>query len=185
MLRQSLTVLLLAWASLAAADATVPICYGYGCNVQAQIRFSDSQLREVGQQLAVAVDPAEERKMLAAVIGRLYAWAGEQSDIRNDRGGNYADGHAPGKMDCIDHSTSTTRLLRLLETRGSLRWHRVLEPDARNWVLVIPVHYSAVIEEKAAGDGARFVVDSWFVDNGQAAVILPLGEWKGGAGPDV
>jgi hypothetical protein len=185
MLRQSLPVLLLAWASLAAADATVPICYGYGCNAQAQIRFSDSQLREVGQQLAVAVDPAEERKMLAAVIGRLYAWAGEQSDIRNDRGGNFADGHAPGKMDCIDHSTSTTRLLRLLETRGSLRWHRVLEPDARNWVLVIPVHYSAVIEEKAAGDGARFVVDSWFVDNGQAAVILPLGEWKGGAGPDV
>ena len=35
MLRQSLPVLLLAWASLAAADATVPICYGYGCNAQA------------------------------------------------------------------------------------------------------------------------------------------------------
>jgi hypothetical protein len=57
-------VLLLAWAGLAAADATVPICYGYGCIAQAQIRFSDRQLREVGQQLAVAVDPAEERKML-------------------------------------------------------------------------------------------------------------------------
>ena len=185
MLRNSLSALLLAWAGLAMADVNVPICYGYGCNAQAQIRFSDGQLREVAQQMAVAVDPAEERKMLAAVIGRLYAWAGEQSDIRNDRGGNYADGHAPGKMDCIDHSTSTTRLLRLLETRGSLRWHRVLEPDARNWALVIPVHYSAVIEEKAAGEGARFVVDSWFVDNGQAAVILPLGEWKEGAGPDV
>jgi hypothetical protein len=183
--RLGLSVLLLAWAGLAAADATVPVCYGYGCIAQAQIRFSEMQLREVGQQLAVAVDPAEERKMLAVAIGRLYAWAGEQSDIRNDRGGNYADGHAPGKMDCIDHSTSTTRLLRLLETRGSLRWHRVLEPEARNWALVVPVHYSAVIEQKAAGEGARFVVDSWFVDNGQAAVILPLGEWREGAGPDV
>ena len=185
MLRHRLLALLLAWAGLAAAEATVPICYGYGCNAQAQIRYSERQLREVSRQLAVAVDPAEERKMLAAAIGRLYGWAGEQSDIGNDRAGNYADGHAPGKMDCIDHSTSTTRLLQLLETRGSLRWHRVLEPDARNWALVIPVHYSAVIEEKAAGDGVRFVVDSWFVDNGQAAVILPLDEWKGGAGPDV
>ena len=185
MLRRVLPALLLAWAGVAAADATVPICHGYGCNAQVRIHYSDRQLREVGQQLAVAVDPAEERKMLSAAIGRLYGWAGEQSDVRNDRGGNYADGHAPGKMDCIDHSTSTTRLLRLLETRGSLRWHRVLEPEARNWALVIPVHYSAVIEQKSAGEGARFAVDSWFVDNGQAAVILPLDEWKEGAGPDV
>ena len=35
------------------------------------------------------------------------------------------------------------------------------------------------------GEAARFVVDSWFVDNGQPAVILPLAEWKKGAGPDV
>jgi hypothetical protein len=39
----------------------------------------------------------------------LYGWAGEQSDIHN-RGGNYADAGI-GRMDCIDHSTSTTRLL--------------------------------------------------------------------------
>ena len=82
--------------------------------------------------LLAAVNAAEERKLLGGAIGRLYGWAGEQSDIRNDRGGNYADGGVPGKMDCIDHSTSTTRLLRLLEARGDLRWHRVLEPEARN-----------------------------------------------------
>jgi hypothetical protein len=51
--------------------------------------------------------------------------------------------------------------------------------------LYFPVHYSAVIEELADGEAARFVVDSWFVDNGQPAVILPLDEWKKGAGPDV
>ena len=36
-----------------------------------------------------------------------------------------------------------------------------------------------------ADDGERFVVDSWFVNNGEPAVILPLDEWKKGAGPDV
>ena len=76
--------------------------------------------------------------MLAVAIGELYGWAGEQSEIGNDRGGNYADGDAPGKMDCIDHSTTTTRLLRLLEARGWLRLHRVLEPEVRNWALVFP-----------------------------------------------
>ncbi len=185
MIRRCLSLLILAWAGLVAADELVPICYGYGCIAEAEVRFSDAQLRDVGRQLSVAVDAAEERKLLAVAIGELYGWAGQQSDIRNDRGGNYADGHSPGKMDCIDHSKSTTRLLKLLEARGSLRWHRVLEPEVRNWALVFPAHWSAVIEEKTGGEALRFVVDSWFVDNGQPAVILPLAEWKQGAGPDV
>ena len=180
-----LLALLFVWAGGAAADADVRICYGYGCIAEAEVRFSDAQLRDVSRQLSVAVDAAEERKLLAVAIGELYGWAGQQSDIRNDRGGNYADGHSPGKMDCIDHSKSTTRLLKLLEARGSLRWHRVLEPEVRNWALVFPAHWSAVIEEKTGGEAQRFVVDSWFVDNGQPAVILPLAEWKQGAGPDV
>jgi len=185
MIRHCLAVLIFLCAGAAAADETVPICYGYGCIAQAQVHFSEAQLREIGRQLAVAVDAENERKLLAVAIGELYGWAGQQSDIRNDRGGNYADGHAPGKMDCIDHSTSTTRLLRLLEARGYLRWHRVQEPEVRNWALVFPAHWSAVIEEKKDDEAQRFVVDSWFVDNGQPAVILPLVEWKEGAGPDV
>ena len=180
-----LLALLFVWAGGAAADTNVRICYGYGCIAEAEVRFSDAQLREVGRQLSVAVDAAEERKLLAVAIGEFYGWAGQQSDIRNDRGGNYADGHSPGKMDCIDHSKSTTRLLKLLQARGNLRWHRVLEPEVRNWALVFPAHWSAVIEEKTGGEAQRFVVDSWFVDNGQPAVILPLAEWKQGAGPDV
>ena len=186
MFRRFLSALMVVWAGAVAADEVVPICYGYGCIAQAQIKFSDVQLREIGRQLAVAVDAENERKLLAVAIGELYGWAGQQSDIGNDRGGNYADGHAPGKMDCIYHSQSTTRLLKLLEVRGLLRWHRVQEPEVRNWALVFPAHWSAVIEEKKAdGEAPRFAVDSWFVDNGQPAVILPLAEWKEGAGPDV
>jgi hypothetical protein len=184
--RHGFVALLLCFAGLsAAAEETVPICHGYSCIAQAEIRYSEAHLREIAVVLAAAVDAAVERKILADVIGKLYGWAGEQSDIRNDRGGNYADAGIPGRMDCIDHSTSTTRLLRLLEARGLLRWHRVAEPDKRYFAFVFPSHWSAVIEERAPGAGARFVVDSWFVDNGQPAVILPLAEWKEGAGPDV
>ena len=168
------------------ADETVRICHGYGCLAQADIRYTEGQLGQVRRMLFAAVDAESERSILAEVMGRLYGWAGEQSDIHNDRGGNYADGHVAGKMDCIDHSTSTTRLLKVLEERDYLRWHRVLAPVVRNVATVFFVHWTAVIEEKAAAEEAkRFAVDSWFVDNGQPAVILPLDEWKKGAGPDV
>ena len=175
----------LCWTlSAALADEVVPVCYGYGCLVQTEIRYSAARLAEIGSRLALAVDAANEREILAAAVGQLYAWAGEQSAIRNDRGGNLADAGVPGKMDCIDHSTSTTRLLQLLERRGMLRFHRVAgEPEVRYWLFVFPAHYAAVVEE--TDGGARFVVDSWFVDNGEPAVILPLEEWKNGAGPDV
>ncbi len=167
------------------ADERVEICHGYGCLVQVDVAYSDGQLGEIRRLLFSAVDAVGEREMLALAIGRMYAWAGQMTDIRNDRGGNLADAGVPGKMDCIDHSTSTARLLRLLDARGYLRWHRVVGIEVRNWAYLFPAHYSAVIEEKEGGEAARFVVDSWFVDNGQPAVILPLDEWKKGAGPDV
>lgn len=181
--------------TLSAGEA-LPICHGYGCVAQADIRYSEAQLDALRQQLFSAVDAAAERKMLALVLGQLYRWAGEQSAIHNDKGGNYADAHAPGKMDCLDHSTSTTRLLKMLENRGYLRWHRVLAPEPRYLLGLIASHWSAVIEEMTEevtekmrdverGEAARFVVDSWFVDNGEPAVILPLADWKKGAGPDV
>lgn len=180
-----LVVVLLALAGPAHADERVTICHGYGCLVQEPVGFSEGQLGEIRRLLFVAGDAAGERRQLAEAVGRLYGWAGQQSDIRHDRGGNYADEGVSGRMDCIDHSTTTTRLLRLLEARGYLRWHRVREPVMRSIALVFAPHHSAVIETIGDGEVESFAVDSWFVDNGQPAVILPLADWKKGAGPDV
>jgi hypothetical protein len=200
-----LSALLLAVAAAncaARAEETVVICYDYGCVSQARIRYSDAQLAAVRHLLAGAQDAARERLRVALVIGRLYSWAGSQSPIHNDRGGDYADDAADGRMDCIDHAQSTTRLLRMLEARGWLRFHRVLAP-ARRTRYFVTQHFSAVVQENAAarrttlvagtnapqvgdeGSGARFVIDTWFLDNGMPAVVLPLDDWMNGAGPDV
>lgn len=168
----------------AVADETVSICHGYGCAVLAEVRYGDENLEDVQRMLFATSGAENERQTLASVIGLFYHWAGEQTEIHNDRAGNFNDDNLPGRMDCIDHATTTTRLLRLLETRGYLRWHRVLEPEVRDVATVLFVHWSAVIEERES-PGLRFAVDSWFVDNGLPAVILPLDEWKKGAGPDV
>jgi len=179
-----LAILALALAGMADAGQRVGVCHEYGCLVQEEVDYTDGQLAEIGRLLAAARGAAEERALLAQAIGRLYAWAGEQTAIRHDKGGNRADGNTPGRMDCIDHSTTTTRFLQLLEARGDLRWHRVKKPAVRRFALVFPAHYSAVIETTGEAP-ERFAVDSWFVDNGQPAVILPLRDWKKGAGPDV
>ena len=199
----------------ARAGAEVSICYNYGCVREDTVQFHDAMLVRLGERLASARTAAEERERLAEAIGRLYRVAGTQTPVGADRAGNFLDAEAHGRMDCIDHSTSTTRLLELVEGRGGLRFHRVVEPARRTRLIL--QHFSAVIEvltveeriarmppgEALAGcncteggqvieaaDGAdrpgeRYVVDSWFVDNGEPAVVLPLAEWLKGGGPNV
>lgn len=198
----ALFLVLAAVPCAARAEDTVVICYNYSCASQARIRYSDAQLAAVRHLLAGAQDAARERMRLALVVGQLYSWAGRLSPIHNDRGGDFADDAADGRMDCIDHAQSTTHLLRMLEARGWLRFHRVLEPGRRTRFFVTQ-HFSALVQENAAagrgtsatgtstaqvgdaGSAARFVIDTWFLDNGMPAVVLPLDDWMNGAGPDV
>ncbi|WP_363323665.1 hypothetical protein [Accumulibacter sp.] len=182
-----LPALLLLGAAPFATAAAVDVCYNYGCLAQAEVNYSDRQLAQLQAFLAAARDAADERARLSPVIGWLLGWAGEQSPISADRGGNVADQGVDGRMDCIDHATTTTRLLRLLEGRGWLRFHRVLEPEYRVRYL-FQVHYAALIEEirpavqesREGGAPARYVVDSWFRDNGQPAVVIALPRWLAG-----
>ena len=160
----------------------VTICYNYGCYARAPVDFGATQLEALHRQLAAAADAAAERGAIAAVIGRMYAIAGEQTPIWRDKGGNYADGGENGKMDCIDHSTNTSAFLRLLQARGWLKYHEVLEPRMRTRFLFAE-HWSAIIRERETK--AVFVVDSWFFDNGQPAAVLPLDDWLAGKSPRV
>jgi hypothetical protein len=192
--------LLLAAATAAIADtaATVKVCHDYGCLIEEEAHYAADQLAQVRDLLGAAGSAAEERDRLSQAVGWLLGWAGQQTPIAADRGGNVADAGVHGRMDCIDHSTTTTRLLRLLENRGWLQFHRVLEPVRRIRYLVA-VHFSAQIEALApapeerqplaaepdnAAEPARFVVDSWFRDNGQPAVVLPLANWLDGEGEE-
>jgi len=181
---------LLLCALTAGAAERISVCFNYGCLTQTEVVFSDEQLRELGLLLGEAQDAAQERAAISVAVGRLLGWAGEQSPISADRGGNYADDAVYGRMDCIDHSTTTTRLLRMMESQGMLRYHRVLEPLLRHRLLIFD-HFAALIEESEqaapAAEGAtpgRYVVDSWFFDNGQPAAVMPLANWQAGESPN-
>jgi hypothetical protein len=163
-----------------AKDWPVEVCFNYGCQSRATVVFSEAFLAGLTH---TGSDAQSERQWLSEAIGKMYQEAASQSPIGADKGGNYADEAVYGKMDCIDHSRTTTRFLQLLAARGMLYWHVVKQIETRHLWLIFARHDSAVIEEKASGQ--RYVVDSWFVDNGQPAVILPLEAWKKGAGPNV
>ena len=219
------------WSGVAHADESVAVCFNYGCAGTAPVHFAAARLEPVRAVLGAAGDAPGEREALARAVGLLYRVAGEHSPIAADRAGNFRDQGAEGRMDCIDHSTTTTRLLQLIEARGWLRFHRVLPPARRTRFIF--QHFSAVIEEiepradapvlpaaapvpdhvplllalcdcpdvfadvapapapvtvpspPASQVGERFAVDSWFVDHGDPAVVLPLAEWLKGEGPNV
>jgi hypothetical protein len=196
---------LLAAAAPSSAGETISVCYNYGCLAQSEVHYGEEQLARVESLLGGARNAADEREKLSLAIGWLLGWAGRQTPIAADRGGNTADDGVYGRMDCIDHATTDTRLLRLLEARGWLRFHRVLEPVWRVLYLV-QVHHAAQIEEivdaevavdrqptagvgNPAGDAsaepARYVVDSWFGDNGQPALVIDLQRWLDGQGDEV
>ena len=173
----NLLLALSAWVAPAAHADEVTICYNYGCHAKAQVNFSEAQLAPLQRLLAEAADAAAERKAISLVIGRMYAIAGEQTPVWRDKGGNFADNGESGQMDCIDHSTNTHVFLSLLELRGWLRFHDALEPIRRVRFLVA-VHWSALIRDRQARH--EYAVDSWYVDNGRPALIIPVDDWRDG-----
>lgn len=193
-------LILLFWLAggMASAEESIDVCYNYGCKQEAVARFSEQQLQTLAGMLRSPSSAAEERNALANVVGQLYYWAGQQTPVWADKGGNTSDDGVNGAMDCIDHSTTTTRFLKMLERRGLLRYHEVADIAYRRRFLLFD-HFSAEIKElprplsaslvdvgMAEGEKPqRYVVDSWFVNNGEPAVIFPLENWMAGASPKV
>lgn len=126
-------------------------------------------------------DAATERETLRHAIGLLESIMGPKTGTAQDKAGTFGNGAWPGQLDCNDETTNTTSYLRLMLADGLLRYHRVLDTTTRGGFLIFGRHSSAVIQELASGE--KFAVDSWFYDNGQPAMVLPLQTWSGGWKP--
>ena len=165
----------------AAAAEEVAICFDYGCSERSIVRYSPLQLGQIQGQFLDADSPAAERAAIARAVAWLYFYAGMQSPIWRDRGGNFDDDDSqPGRMDCIDHSTNTTTYLRLIERHGWLKFHAVGERVMRGRML--SEHWAARVVERASRE--EWVIDTWFLDPGLPASVFPLKVWLDGAYPD-
>lgn len=178
---QAWLILVLLCSGLAAQADEVRICYNYDCAVTARVDLRAYQLRAARRLLLRATDAVEEREAISLVIGLFEVVAGRQTPTWADKGRNADDDGVDGRMDCIDESANATRYLNLLESKGWLKFHHVLE-SVKRAPLLVNDHWAARIAEKKTG--REFAVDSWFFDNGQPAFVVPLDEWLAGAEPD-
>lgn len=172
--------LLLLSASLAAAAFERPppeilICYNYSCNRTAHVRPSiEDWGRVVAPFKPAAHSPQEERQMIRRAIALLEQIAGEQTPTYRDRGRNPIVDAWPGQMDCIDESINTARYLELLQQRGLLRWHTVVERAYRA-PFMLDQHWAGQIVELQTDK--RYAVDSWHLDNGNPPYIQAISDW--------
>ncbi|MBY0346443.1 MAG: hypothetical protein K2P98_06220 [Neisseriaceae bacterium] len=160
---------------------TLPICYQYGCKIEQNIQIPNTILAQVQADFAEVESAEQERQALALALRVLYLFAGSITPISVDKGGNFHDGTAIGRMDCIDHSSNTTTFLTYLANHNLLRFHQVGKKAFRApWIL--NSHYAAQLVEIA--DGSAWVVDTWFKDFGELAVIVPYDLWHAGYEPN-
>lgn len=150
-------------------------CYDFRCKSTQEIRFSDSQwgqIRAIFNTQVLNLD--HEKQAIRVAIAAMERFSGEISGTHLDKGGNYPGYDIARQMDCIDESTNTFQYLSALQQLDLLKWHRV-EPKQRR-IVWFATHWTAVISEQESG--RRFVVDSWYQDNGEMPFVQPLDDWQ-------
>lgn len=158
------------------------ICFGGGCAGVAKAVIDDAAWAPIAQLFVPASESAaQERERVSRAIGLLEQIVGLQTGTSEDRAGTFVDIRYQHQLDCNDEAANTKTYLKLLQQAGYLQFHDIIDTKTRGFFLNGWPHTTAAIEEKA--DGARFAVDAWFYDNGHAAVIVPLAQWKTGWKP--
>ena len=163
------------WARASPIYHNIPICHGFGCNIESMVSLSISEWRSVsGWFKANASDPSTERDQIRQAIGWMEVLVGRHGPGREDRGLDLKHvAYRTGQMDCIDESINTTTYLKLFEQQSLLRWHRVVERIQRR--ALFDAHWASQIEEIQTGD--RYVIDSWFQNNGLLPNVQKTEDW--------
>lgn len=159
---------------------TLSVCYHANCFKKVTLKVSSNTHSQVGAFFSSITSATEEREAIRHAVRKLYLEAAKYSPIASDRGGNFNDTSADGRMDCVDHSRNDTTFLTYLQQQGWLSYHRVGEIVWRN-PLIINLHYASQVIDINTGNS--WVVDTWFLDFGELAIVIPYEQWKSGYSP--
>jgi hypothetical protein len=158
------------------------ICYAYGCKQSARVQLSPAQwgrIRDVF--LPRPSDAAGERACIALAIGIMESIVGPLTGTDGDIGGSLQGAFRKNQMDCEDEAVNTCTYLIMMENDGLITYHDIYKPTMRAFVVMGWPHVATVIKDKQTSE--RFVVDSWFGDNGHPAYVVPYKKWKSGWKP--
>lgn len=167
------------------SPAGFSVCSQHDCRTRVQVSLDPPSWARIERRfIPLAASAAEERAQVAGAIGLMEQLVADVADTHHDKGGDFNGLGEPGsQLDCVDESVNTTTYLTLFQQQGLLRRHRVLHRTSRGYLFFGGwPHFTAVIEDRDTGK--VWVVDSWFRDNGAAADILPVGQWRKGWSPE-
>jgi len=177
--RRSFQILLTLWALVLAGEASaqeIEICYNFSCKTRQTVTLSQTEWHSIiGWFYPGATSATVEREQLRRAIGWMEVVVGRHTPTHRDKGLNLEKNpNFPGQLDCIDESLNVTTYMHLFESQGHLRWHHVMDRAYRSDGF--DSHWAGQLQEVATGE--RFVIDSWFQDNGMLPYIARSAEWE-------
>lgn len=177
--RRSFHILLTLWALVLAGEASaqeIEICYNFSCKTRQTVTLSQTEWHSIiGWFYPGATSAAGEREQLRRAIGWMEVVVGRHTPTHHDKGLNLEKNpNFPGQLDCIDESLNVTTYMHLFESQGHLRWHHVMDRAYRSGGF--DSHWAGQLQEVATGE--RFVIDSWFQDNGMLPYIARSAKWE-------
>ncbi len=196
--RQMVMCLLTGAVVVGQGNATeLEICTALDCQMRVSIPISDSDSQQLGRLFTSDKGAVAERQAIRKAIAQMEKLAGRFSMNYLDLGRNPGalveeltvderqngwplpqnrrqHDSVTGQLDCVAESHNTSRFLQFFQTQGWLRYHQVRERAFRSSRL-FGQHWSALIEELASGN--NYVVDSWYLDNGEQPHVLLLQDW--------
>ena len=166
---------------------SLPICSSYGCAEISHVSIDVLHWQKILSYFNASIDsPETERGFLAEVIGYIETIVGEQTNTQYDIGGTFniylnLNKAKSKQMDCIDESANTLLYLRLLDQNKKINFHKVAGLRSRGGIFAGYPHTAVLLLDKLTEE--KFIIDSWFHDNGQPAEVVPYREWKKGWKP--
>ena len=163
------------------------VCSEYGCKKITQVNISQDFQTRIKALFQVKIISAQyERALLAEYIASMEQFVGRQTRTQYDRAGTFPalfkfDQKHSGQMDCIDESINTLSYLKLLESQRMIKHHYIVGLVTRGGVFAGYPHTAVLLKEK--NTNRKYVIDSWFYDNGRPAEVLSLKLWKSGWKP--
>ena len=154
------------------------ICFNVGCLNQVVTGLEKSEEEVIRGLFAEKIESAaRERVVISKAIGIFEYYVSRQSSINTwtDKKENTGWNEIDFLHDCIDKSNNVTSFLLILQEEGLLRFHKV-KPVSLRESYFFDTHFAATIQEVASNK--KYIVDSWFLDNGYPATVLPLEEWE-------
>lgn len=157
-------------------------CYGFTCGTTVPASITPAELQRIGALFATpSRNAVEERRRLAQAVALWEQIIGGKTGTSADVGSETGDRmwNDRFQQDCMDETFNTTSYLMMMNDAGWLRFHTVIYPASRGIQngFVAP-HHAATLQESSGR--RRFVVDSWFYDNGKPPVVMPVEIWEKG-----